>query len=178
MSAESRSGAPRRALAPARPLNSGASGFIAACSPAARPPIRLDGSRACSSEDKQVVRDHPQPDPALHPARPSVPTSPQPVTTFECADASFTAGAPSECRARCARSLLTRPARQDDLPDPTGLRGALVAARGEATIGNGQVRRAIEERDVPIESGLPQAALGLPALTHLVIGRVPQPLGH
>jgi hypothetical protein len=77
------------------------------------------------------------------------------VATFQCADASFTAGAPAECRPRRPRSLLARLARQDDVPDPTGLRGVLVAARGEATIGDGQVRRMIEERDMPIEGGLP-----------------------
>src|SRR4029453_10412343 len=95
MSAETKRGARTRVLIPGRPRTSGASGFISS----ARDPAVAEPSRSWSrsGQDEQVVGDHAQPDPALHPARAAVPTSPQPVATFERADAPFAAGAPAEC---------------------------------------------------------------------------------
>src|SRR5678815_1798739 len=131
MSAETKPGAGTRVLIPGRPRNSGVSVFISSRSIAARGPERAGRSWSRSGQGEQVVGDHAQSDPPLHPAWTSVSTSPQPVATLQCADAPLAAGAPAERGARRARSLLARLAREDDLPDPTGLRGEFVAARGE-----------------------------------------------
>ena len=37
------------------------------------------------------------------------------------------------------------------MPDATGLRGALVAARGETAVSDGQMRRMTEERDMTLQ---------------------------
>src|SRR4029453_17414879 len=123
MSAETKRGARTRVLIPGRPRTSGASGFISS----ARDPAVAEPSRSWSrsGQDEQVVGDHAQPDPALHPARAAVPTSPQPVATFERADAPFAAGAPAECRPRRPRSFLARLPPQQAVPDSPSLRGLL-----------------------------------------------------
>jgi hypothetical protein len=65
-------------------------------------------------------------------------------------------------------SGLTREARQTDVPDATALRGALVTARGEAAISDGEARRVVvEERDVAIGRA-PQHALRLALLADCV----------
>src|SRR5262249_50279622 len=117
-----------------------------------------------------VVGDHAQPDPPLHPAWAAVAASPQSVATSERADAPFAARTPAERRSRWAGSRLARLARQDDLADPTRLRGVLVTARSEAAIGDGQVRRVVEQRYGPIEGGLPQGGFRLTRRTDFVIG--------
>jgi hypothetical protein len=92
------------------------------------------------------------------------------VATLERTDASFTAGAPAErgpggARARCARL-----AWQDDVPDAAIVRRVLIRPRGEAAVGDRQLRRVVEERDVTIQGRRPQRALRLAALTHRVVG--------
>src|SRR4030095_14994278 len=138
MSTETKPGAGTRVLIPGRPRKSGLSAFISPCS---RPTAAGPSSWSRSGQDEQVVGDHAQSDPPLHPAWTSVSTSPQPVATPQCADAPLAAGAPAERGARRARSLLARLAREDDLPDPTGLRGAVVGARGAAAGGHSPGRR-------------------------------------
>ena len=102
-------------------------------------------------KDEQIVGEDAEPDPSLHSGRPSVPAPPQPVATLERADAAFTAGAPTERRASGSRALLPRLAWQDDVSDAAVVRRALVAARGKAAVGDGQVRSMVKERDVAIE---------------------------
>src|SRR6266568_5558053 len=57
------------------------------------------GSGPGPAEDLEVVGDHTQSDPALHPGRSAVPTPPQPMTSLERADAPLAAGAPAQGRA-------------------------------------------------------------------------------
>jgi len=121
-------------------------------------------------KDEQIVGEDAEPDPSLHSGRPSVPAPPQPVATLERADAAFTAGAPTERRASGSRALLPRLAWQDDVSDAAVVRRALVAARGKAAVGDGQVRSMVKERDVAIERRRPEGAFRLASLTHLVVG--------
>src|SRR2546422_6506072 len=111
----------------------------------------------------------PQPDPPLHPTEASVATPSKSVTAFECADASFAAGAPAQSGARRARAPLPRLARQDDVPDTAILRGALIAPGREAAVGDRQLRGVIEQRDVPIQARRPERAVRLAALAHRVV---------
>src|SRR5438128_800810 len=122
-----------------------------------------------ASECQQVLVVPPHPAPPLHATDASVPAPPESVTAFECADASFAACAPAQSGARRARPRLSRLTRQHDVPDPAVLRRALVAPRGEAAVGDGQLRGTIEERDVPIQGGRPERAVRLAALTHFVV---------
>ena len=144
-------------LAGARPLNSTVLAFTSSMSPVIRL-VRAVQGRAWprAGEHEQVIGEHPQSDPPLHPTGASVATPSKSVTAFECADASFAAGAPAQGRARRARPRLPMLARQHDVPDPAVLRRAFIAPRGEATVGDGQLRGVIEERDVPIQGGRPE----------------------
>src|SRR5712671_3564946 len=54
------------------------------------------GAGARPGQDAQVVRDHPEADPALHPARPAIATAPQPMAALEDTDPALAAGAPLE----------------------------------------------------------------------------------
>src|SRR5262245_16884047 len=105
-------------LAAANPLNSACLASTLSISRVLR---RLPAVGDCAwpgaGEDEQVVGEHPQSDPPLHSAGASVAAPPQSVTAFECADASFAAGAPAERGPRGARARLPRLARQDDVPD-------------------------------------------------------------
>src|SRR6266436_796909 len=156
-------------LAAARPLNSVFAAFTSSLSLGAHAPAASGRSWPGAGEDQQVIGEHPQSNPPLHAAGAAVPAPPQSVTAFECADASFAACAPAQGCARGARPRLPMLARQHDVPDPAVLRAAFIAPRGEATVGDRQLRRATEERDVPIQSGRPERAFRLAALTHLVV---------
>src|SRR2546428_8339509 len=92
------------------------------------------------------------------------------MTALERADPSFAPRAPAESRAGNPRALLARLPRQHDVPDPAVLRRAFIGPGGKTAIGDGQLRGAVEERDVTIQGGLPEGALRLAALTHGVIG--------
>src|SRR5256886_15202009 len=105
-----------------------------------------------------------------HPALAAVPAPPEPMTTLERADPSFAPRAPAERRAGNPRALLAGLPRQHDVPDPAVLRRAFIRARGEAAVGDGELRGAIEERHVTIQGGRPEGALRLAALTHRVVG--------
>ena len=87
------------------------------------------------------------------------------MTTFECADAPFTAGTPAERRPRGSRAFFTRLARQHDVSDPAVLRRLFIRARGEAAVGDGELWGAVEERNVSIQGGRPEGTLRLAALT-------------
>jgi hypothetical protein len=134
-----------------------------------RVPALGGGSRPRTGEDEQVIGKHPQPDPSLHPAGASEAAPAQAVTTFECADTSFAACAPTQSCARRARTRLTRLARQDDVPDTAVPRRVFIAPGSEPAVGDRQVRGVIEERDVPIQGGRPESTLRLTVLAHRVV---------
>src|SRR5213594_2149094 len=92
------------------------------------------------------------------------------MTALERADPSFAPRAPAERRAGQPRALLAGLPRQHDVPDPAVLGRAFIRARGEAAVGDGQLRGAIEERNVAIQGGRPEGAVRLAALTHRVVG--------
>src|SRR6266702_1250310 len=142
------------------------------------PAIYCDGRRSeiasrswpGATKYQQIIGDDPQADPALHPALPTVPAPAQSMTALERADPPFTSRAPAEGRTGQPGALLVRLAWQHDVPDPTVLRRTFIGARGEPPIGDGQVRRVTEQRDVPIQCGRPEGAVRLAALTDLVVG--------
>ncbi len=135
-----------------------------------RPGEGRGGSWPSAAEYQQVIGDDPEPHPALHPALAAVPAPAEPMTALERADSSFAPRAPAESCAGNPRALLAGLPRQHDVLDPAVLRRALVSPRGKAAIGNGELRGAVEERDVTIQCGRPEGALRLAALTHRVVG--------
>src|SRR3989442_15855721 len=147
MNADTKPGSRARGRTPARLRNFSVSDFIALRSPSDRASgAARSRSWSCSGEGEQIVGDDTQAHPPLHPTRTSVPTSPQPMTTFERADASFTAGTPAERRPRGSRAFFTRLARQHDVSDPAIARRALVAARSKAAVGDEIGRASCRER--------------------------------
>src|SRR5262245_18330881 len=161
-------------LAAAEPLNSAVLAFTPSLQRVLTVP---EHSWPGAGEHEQIIGEHPQTDPPLHPMDASVATPSQSMTAFQRADASFAAGTPAQCGARQARARRPRLARQDDVPNPAVLRRALIAPRREAAVGHRQLRSVIEERDVPIQGRRPEGALGLAAVTHRVVGD-DLPLGH
>src|SRR5262245_57679254 len=158
-------------LAAAKPLNSAVLAFTSSISPGLQRVLTVpEHSWPGAGEHQPVIGEHAQSDPPLHPTDASVAAPPQSVAAFQRADASFAAGAPAPCGARQARARRPRLARQDDVPDPTVLRRALVAPGREAAVGDCQVRGVCEQRDVPIQARRPQRAVRLAALTHCVVG--------
>src|SRR3989442_15517106 len=83
-------------LAAVTPLGSAFSVFIPSISLAVHAPAGAGRSWPRAGEDQQVIGEHPQPDPPLHPTGASIATPSNPVTAFEWADASFSAGAPGQ----------------------------------------------------------------------------------
>src|SRR5262245_22888569 len=154
-------------LKAANPLNSALLAFSSSMSPVVDSFLVIAGrSWPGTGEHEQVIGEHPQPHPPLHPAGASVATPPQSVTTFQCADASFAACAPAQS---CARARLPRLARQDDVPDTAILRRALIAPGSAGAVSDGQVRGVIEQRDVPIQARRPERACRLAARADLVV---------
>src|SRR3989442_15927489 len=105
-------------------------------------------------QDAQVIRDHPEADPALHPARPTIATAPEPVAPLEDADAAFAPGAPAQRPAEPTlarrRGLRVRPwppagSWQHHFAHAQFGGGALVGGRGKPAIGHGQLRRLAKE---------------------------------
>ena len=119
----------------------------------ARHRFRRGGSWPGAAEHQQVIGDDPEPHPALHPALAVVPAAPEPMTALERADPAFAPRAPAERRAGKPRALFAGLPRQHDVPDPAVLRRAFIRARGEAAVGDGELRGAVEERDVTIQGG-------------------------
>src|SRR4029453_8488495 len=113
--------------------------------------LRRGGSWPGAAEDEQIIGDDPEAHPALHPALTVVPTPPEPMTTLERADPAFDPGTPAERRAGNPRARLARLPRQYDVPDPAILRRAFIRARGEAAVGDGEPRGAVEKRNVTIQ---------------------------
>src|SRR2546427_5244345 len=108
----------------------------------------LGPSWARSSQDPQVVRDDPEPDPALHACASAIATAVESMTALEHADPSLAAGAPAERAPKPSQRRRAPAAQQSDIADAARGRRALVALRSEAGIGDGQPGRVAEERDM------------------------------
>src|SRR3989442_13453718 len=119
----------------------------------------LGPSWARSPQDPQVVRDDPEPDPALHACASAIATAVESMTALEHADPSLAAGAPPERAPKPAESRRSTAAQQGDVADVAGSRRAFVALRGEAGIGDGQPGRVAEELDVAGPRGEPHRGL-------------------
>jgi hypothetical protein len=157
-------------LAVARSLNFAVVASTSVTAPVLHRVLALGGrSRPRAGEDEQVIGEHPESDPSLHPAGASVPAPTQTVTAFQCADPSFAACAPTQSCARRPRTRLPRLPRQDDIPDTAVLRRVLIAPGSEPSVRNRQLRSVFEERDVPIQGGRPERPLWLAALAHGVV---------
>src|SRR4030095_11639150 len=157
-------------LAGTRPLNSAFLAFTSSMLPVVGRVLAVPGrSRPRAGKHEQVIGEDPQSDRPLHPTGASVATPSKSVTAFECADASFAAGAPAQSCARRARTRRPRLARQDNAADTAILPGALIAPGRETAVGDRQSRGVIEQRDVPIQARRPERAVRLAALTHLVV---------
>src|SRR5712664_2267285 len=133
-------------------------------------PAVPSGSWPGAAEHQQVIGDDTEPDPALHPALTAVPAPPQSVTSLERADPSFTTRAPAKRRACRPGALLAGLPRQHDVPDPAVVRRALIGPRGKASIGDGQLRRVVEEGDVAIQRREPEVAVAGAPVAHGVVG--------
>src|SRR5215831_528161 len=129
--------------------------------------VRVSGP--CTAEHEQVIGEDGKPYPALHPAFPAISTAPQTMTAFEGADPSFTARAPAKRRANQPRPCLPRLAWQHHVADATFAGSAFISSRRKVCVSHCQGGRTLEERDVPIESWLPQGAIRLTALHHRVV---------
>src|ERR671922_1059272 len=136
MSSEIERGGGIEVVAATRRLNSAFLAFTSSISPDLRRVRAVPGrSRSRAGEHEQVIGEHPQPDPPLHPTGASVPAPPESVTAFQCADTAFAACAPAEGRSSQAGALRAGLARQHDVPDTALLRRALITPGREATVG-------------------------------------------
>jgi hypothetical protein len=127
-------------LATAKPLNSVVLAFTSSISPAFQRVLTApEHSWPRPGEHEQVIGEHAQSHPPLHPPGASVAASSQYVPAFQGADPPVAARAPAQSGTRRARARLPRLTRQDDVPDPTVLRRALMASRREAATGDRQV---------------------------------------
>ena len=111
----------------------------------------------------------------MHAVFTMVATAVESVPAFEHTDAAFTADAPALPATepalafiRASRGRLRTSPRQDHPSDAT-VGGGLFIARGcESTITGGQVRRATDDRAMPIERGRPQRGICRARGVHLV----------
>ena len=88
-----------------------------------------------------------------------VATAPQAMSSFEHTDAAFASDAPALAAAEPALTLIGAPrrrlgaaTRQDHASDTAVNRRLFVAGRAEAAIASGQIRRAAEDRLMPIQA--------------------------
>jgi len=107
-----------------------------------------------------ALADDPRPEAVHGSTQPStikrrIPLSTPVLGALERADPPFSCRAPAESRAGQPGALLLRFPRQHDVLHPTFLRRAFIGPRGEAAIGNGQVRRVPKQRAVPIQCRRP-----------------------
>src|ERR1019366_1083420 len=106
----------------------------------------------------QIVRDDTPPDPAVHAVVPMVATASQSMPTCEHTDASFTADTPALASTepalmliRAARGRFRAAPRQDHASHATINRGLFMLRRAEAAIAGRAIRRAPEDRLVPVQ---------------------------
>src|SRR2546426_8140635 len=92
------------------------------------------------------------------------------MTALERADPSFAPRAPPESCAGNPRARRAEQPRQDDVVDAAVMRKAFIRPGGEAAVGDGELRGAVEERNVTIQGRSPKSAVSLAALTHRVVG--------
>src|SRR5436305_4560625 len=102
-----------------------------------------------AADVEEVVGDHPEANPALHPGIPFVPAAIEPVSTLDHADATLGAGPPFLAVAEPALLLLAfalgalgGAIRGADALDARGFRSRLVFRRVETGIGRHQARGA------------------------------------
>ena len=106
----------------------------------------------------QIVGDDAEPDPASDAVRAMVATASQAMPTFEHTDAAFAPDAPALAAAEPALSFM-RASRRRFAPGrgkitrrtPRVSGRVFILGRGKAAIARGKIRRAAEDRDVPIE---------------------------
>src|SRR5438874_1672724 len=115
----------------------------------------------------QIVGDDTEPDPTMHAVDAMVATTTQAVTTFEHTDAPFAPDAPALPAAEPALTFMGTPRRrlgagprQDHTSYAAVNRRLFIASRAETTVACGQIRRAAEDRLMPIQRRGPQRGVG------------------
>ena len=111
----------------------------------------------------QIVCNDTEPDPASGAVRAMIPTASQAMPSLEHTDTAFAADAPALSAAKPPLSLIGAPRRgfptgprQHDAADAARQRRVFILGRGEAAVRRREIRRAAEDRHVPIERGCPQ----------------------
>src|ERR1700680_112090 len=117
----------------------------------------------------QIVSDHTEADPAVHAVDAMVATAAKAMATFEHTDAAFAPDAPALAAAEPVLALIGTPrgrlgtaTRQDHASDTAVGGGLFVGRRAEGAIAGGQIRRAAEDRLMPIQRRRPQGDVGRP----------------
>ena len=119
-------------------------------------PSSSPGPRPRSAEHQQVIGDHAEPHPALHPREAAIPAASKAVPALQGADAPFTAGPPFERGSNGARTPLPALPQQDHGPHAARICRVLIGPGGEAAIRHGQTRGATDQLLVPDQRGHPQ----------------------
>ena len=143
---------------------------ISVCDRLARRPLVHQRRRA-----SQVIGDDPEADPSSGAISASIATAPQPVASFDHADATFAANAPPLSAAKPALALMRAPRRrfpagpgQDHPTHPARDRGLFIRRRRESTISRRDIRRSIKHREMSIQCWRPQRHVGGAPVVHLV----------
>src|SRR5437016_9241330 len=126
--------------------------------------------RSRAAEDEKIVRDHAEPDPAVHALQPAIATSRQTVPVLEHTDPSFTARPPAHGASKPARARLAPAPRQGHVVHASQVRHALIRRGAETAVGDGEPRRPAEELLVTLEGRHPQVAVGHACGTDGVVG--------
>src|SRR5437867_7087148 len=93
-----------------------------------------DAGRTRPTEDKEVVGDHAEPDPPLHPLHAVIAASRQSVPLFQDADSSFTARPPAQRSPEPARAWLPTTPRQGHVAYAAQLSRVLVCGGAKAAV--------------------------------------------
>src|SRR2546426_4002617 len=115
--------------------------------------------RPRAAEDVEVVRNHAEPDPALHSTHAAIATPRQSVPVLEDADSAFATGPPAQRPPEPARAWLAATARQGHAAHAVDLSQALVRCGAEAAVGDGEPGRPAEELLVALEGRPPPLPL-------------------
>src|SRR5262245_1562820 len=96
----------------------------------------LRSGRASAAEHEEVVRDHAEAHPAMHPIQAAVATAGESMAVLQNTDSALAPGPPAKRAAEPAGTRLAPATRQHHSAHPAGLRGELVGARTETPVGN------------------------------------------
>src|SRR6202163_4073699 len=125
----------------------------------------------------QVVGADTQADPAMHAVLAMVTTAVQSMWAFEHTDSAFRSDSPplsptepALAFVRAPREGLRATARQDDSADAPNCRRLFIGRGAEPAIAGGEVRRAAEDRLMPIQRRRPQGDVGRSPRMHFVGG--------